>query len=761
MSNGAGVEKKFLSPIGLVFGQVNDRRDGIADVEVKLFRADAEVGSQSTDGRGFYEFRNLEPGQFEVRLPRKVKNVSSKPCELPDVPEGKEKRIPFVLAEGQPQRLADVSYQEEAHIIERQVVLANDVPAEGRLVEVRRSKESHSVVRSGRTGKDGFVRLDVEKAGKYHVWVYPDPQAQAAPLVEENVEVKSVNRNKVVVPSPAPGAAPPSPRLEPPRGQRRGVTPADEGQAGDVIEAVEDISAYPMLTEEVGYPPSPLARPAGMPAPIQGTSALGQTAMKAISEVLGWQVKPDPKAFIGALNASFSLKEVEGHTEATWTPRTYAVQTDLSGGVTGAQASVYTRAKEALDQSLPLLDGLYVLDVEAKPEDITALRATVRSQFVDLVNEFGLLGGPRIARVTQLFSLLLGQQFTQATDPVETDPDKILGSLGILRDEFGLSTAADLVNTVKDEQNVTNFRIVSDYLTSLAQTWLNNLKFFGLNGKTPFFGTQLVLLQRQLSVVAEKTNEVRFTLDSVFIGPADRQTLQIDFNAKVPGSPPPMFLEDLFIWIDSFASEEGPRLIAEGGKFAVGTAFLQIAKQLQQLVRGLEVNGPTPPQHPRALPPGFKTFRVQKSVKDLADALNQLVTLAQPISHLITPEPERPLAVLSITPNVVFRSAWPRTTDQKAQPVTITINGAGFDAKGTTGTIQDTSPSTRLRRLQFGGPKPGTVTIHSDSLAVATLMPDDNGIPPQADSYSLTITMKNSYGAISTLVTVFTILDNS
>ena len=31
-------------------------------------------------------------------------------------------------------------------------------------------------------------------------------------------------------------------------------------------------------------------------------------------------------ASIGALNASFSLKQVEGHTEAIWTPRTYAIQ---------------------------------------------------------------------------------------------------------------------------------------------------------------------------------------------------------------------------------------------------------------------------------------------------------------------------------------------------------------------------------------------------------------------------------------------------
>ena len=35
------------------------------------------------------------------------------------------------------------------------------------------------------------------------------------------------------------------------------------------------------------------------------------------------------------------LATVGGHTEVTWTPRGYAVQTDLSGGGTGARADLY------------------------------------------------------------------------------------------------------------------------------------------------------------------------------------------------------------------------------------------------------------------------------------------------------------------------------------------------------------------------------------------------------------------------------------
>src|SRR5262249_1663167 len=153
-----------------------------------------------------------------------------------------------------------------------------------------------------------------------------------------------------------------------------------------------------------------------------------------------------------------------GHTEATWTPRTYAIQTDLSGGITGAQASVYQRAKDALDKSLPLLDGLYPLFKEAKDEEVAPLKATIRSQVTDLVNELGLYGGPRISRISQLFFLLRGQQLPQSAPlvpaflrgpplppplqgPLQTDPDQISGSLGNLRSDCGFGQADDQVNT--------------------------------------------------------------------------------------------------------------------------------------------------------------------------------------------------------------------------------------------------------------------------------------------------------------------------
>ena len=404
-----------------------------------------------------------------------------------------------------------------------------------------------------------------------------------------------------------------------------------------------DLAAYPILTEEVGYPPSPLAKPSGTSGGGNGNGSMGQLVSKAMSDVLGWKVKSgDTKGFVGALTQSFSLTEVEGHVESKWTPRTYIVQSDLSGGITGAQASVYTRGKEALDQVLPLLDGLYTLDPEADTEDVTALKAVVKSQFTELVNELGFLGGPRITRVNQYFSLLLINSDSPSSfpprpsaPPLVVDPDMIGGTLGNLRDVLGLNfSRQDFVNSVEDEQDLSNFRIVSDYVTSLAQSWINNLPFLGLDSAKPFFGTQLVLLSRQLMVVAEAVDEVRFTFDSVFIGPSERQATEMKF----PGYPElkSLFLEDLLSWIRNFATEEGPALIQDGGKFAVKNTVKPILKKLVTMVSLYPAGSSTA----NPWPPAFFAPRVKLAMDNLAAELTRFLALSKPIEHDITSEPD-------------------------------------------------------------------------------------------------------------------------
>ncbi|HEY3625387.1 MAG TPA: hypothetical protein VGL00_03850 [Terracidiphilus sp.] len=386
---------------------------------------------------------------------------------------------------------------------------------------------------------------------------------------------------------------------------------------GTAQEAEIDLQAYPVLTEEV--PSEVVSRPPSAGGG-SGIAPIGKMAENAIRDVLSWRTKVnDPKSFILALNQSFTLKEVEGHTESTWTPRTYTVQTDM-GAITGAQASIYTRAKVALDQSLPLLDGLYALLPTLEQEDLDSMRGMVRSLFTELVNDLGIEGGPRIPRVDQLFSLLLGS-------PLPTDPERAGGQLGTLRDRFGLKRS--FVTTISDEQNLTNYIVLVDYVIGLSNSWNTQKAYFARSGAgtaEPFFGTQLVLLSRSLDVVAGAVKDAEFAMDSVFLGAAERQTILLDFTSI--GAESSMFVAELLDWIDTAVSKELPAQLQDSGKDAIETLKLVI-KNLHGFVHAAIL-----PQQPlKGLPPGYRTPRVQRALRLLADSLHETYRLAQKIKQ--------------------------------------------------------------------------------------------------------------------------------
>jgi len=412
---------------------------------------------------------------------------------------------------------------------------------------------------------------------------------------------------------------------------------AGTGPVARITRDVEDAIAYPILTEEVGYPPSVTSRPGigggGRPSGGGAGQGLGQIASQAIAGALGWKPNAaDAKGFVGALTQSFSLTEVEGRIESKWNPRTYTVQTDLAGAISGAQASLYTRAKVAQDNCLPLLDGLYALDPTADPEYVTALRDMAKSQIVEIVKQFGVVP-PSILRANTYFKILLGNQSLRFSEKprIEADPDLIGGTLGSIRDIYGiyfLENGRDNLfsNSVDDEADITNFRVISDYMTGLLQSWLANGQYFVLSTtRLPaFLGTQLVLISRQLGVIAETVNELRFALDSVFIGPNERQTLLLEFEDS--SDLPAMYLEDVLTEIESSVSEELPRLIKDGGRIAINNNLLPVVQTLMNMVQGAQ-----DPLNLDALPDGFKTARVRHALDDLSDQLTQLFTLGQQV----------------------------------------------------------------------------------------------------------------------------------
>ena len=398
---------------------------------------------------------------------------------------------------------------------------------------------------------------------------------------------------------------------------------SDEGSRANLAGmrgAVDDISTYPVLTQEMGYPTGPVY-PGGGGGGTPQAAPLLNLVDRTLSSVLGRRPRvADTNSFIAALNQSFTCEEVEGRTTCTWVPRAYAGATELGGTLSGAQASVYERARVTLDAVLPLLDKLQPLLPDFDPEDAEAVRSIVRTELTELVNELATEGGPRVLRVDSLFEILLGQEFVARNGLNINDPANAgllaavgLGEIGRLGDVYGLTF--DQVNTLEEERDLTDYVILQDHVRTLQASWLTFRTAF-LGQVSTFFGTQLVLLSRSLSGVAESVSEVAFAMDSVFLGHAERQVTQIEFPATV--APAPMLVQELLNWIESFASLEGPRIIQDGGKRGARTVVPTL-QRLRQLVENADG---------RIRHPGARHPRVRRMLAELSGQLARAAQLA-------------------------------------------------------------------------------------------------------------------------------------
>jgi hypothetical protein len=419
--------------------------------------------------------------------------------------------------------------------------------------------------------------------------------------------------------------------------------------------AFSEFSAYPVLTEEVILPTAP----SGI-AP-RGGGDVGQRAFAAVRDILGWRPKlNDPRGFKAALERSFELSVVEGHVAWKYTPRGYAMMADM-GEVTGAQASLLNRARAAVDLVKPLVSSLTPLACDTCADEYEPIRDMVVAELDGLVAELAQPAGPRIQIVDDLFRQLLGaaivdpalngrQGLLGGVDPIEAgllygvrlrqllrsrsvDVKNVVqrfGHLYTLQERMGLNR--DEVNTVDDERIVSNFMTVEDTVFALWLTWWQERGAFGrlrVDGfrPEPFLGTQLVLVSRSLGVAAEAVQELYFALDSVFIGPPERQTIRLDFEKA--GS---LYLSELLQWAEDIATTIGPRYITDSGKDGV-IALADTLRELRDCVSetvGLVQAGPPSP--------AMATPRVRFALQKLAAQLTELVDLTDKFTRTAAAE---------------------------------------------------------------------------------------------------------------------------
>jgi hypothetical protein len=506
-------------------------------------------------------------------------------------------------------------------------------------------------------------------------------------------------------------------------------------------EALTDLAAYPVLTEEVTTTGGPAPSDGGLGGGGQG-AGYGQTVDQAMRDVLGWRPGGDIAGFQAALTGAFSLREVEGHTEWIWQQRGYAVQADM-GALTGAQASIYARAKSALDQVLPLLAGLTSLNPSLyPPQDLEAIRSVVSAELQELVSELALEGGPRIQRVDELFGLLLGD----TVGSTNLNPDVVQGQLGILRTRFGLTV--DEIDTIDEERIVTNFRIIVEQVLALQASWSSDRDLLsGVSSRTSL-GTILIWLSRSLEAVCESVDDLTFALDSVYVDAAQRQVIELRFagrTVKVPRLPlnghgttswpfdanePSLLLSDLLGWIVRASRDEGPRIVQDAGKDGV-FAFAPVLDKLRILVHASEVFIPADV----TMPTGLRTPRVKRAFQVLAGQLDQAANFARLVQPNLPPEIEDAWVIAHSVTNPKISLVAVSTKDKT---VRIGMRGTNFrsgasailTAQGRED-LADLTPSTPP---QVGPPSTATATFpnplnvpNSAGATWAVLLINDDG----------------------------------
>ena len=336
----------------------------------------------------------------------------------------------------------------------------------------------------------------------------------------------------------------------------------------------------------------------------------------ALGRALGRRLNTtDPKAMLATIERAFTSTMNDAGTRVfEWTPRSYAVQTELGGKVTGAQASLYRRAKSALDEILPLLDRIEPLEDAPDEEEVDAIRAIVRQEITTLVDELGLEGGWRESRVNLLFSNLLGN----------FDPLTIGGHLRDLARIFGF-TPNNRIVTIAEEEILTDFTVISDLIQSLRVSWQNILQ----PNESQFLGTKVVLLERALHSLAEGVDELRYVMESVGLGPAERRVVRLEYieiSALRSYRRVNLTIAELLDWILNFATEEAPNLIENAGSFGINT-LLSTLNRLYQIVRQV--------LNANASHNALQTSRVENALNELASHVLQVNTLIVPDDRLI------------------------------------------------------------------------------------------------------------------------------
>lgn len=381
-------------------------------------------------------------------------------------------------------------------------------------------------------------------------------------------------------------------------------SPPDDDKLGGIKTTIDEVAAYPILTVDGS----------GRGTTASGSAAgqsLGLVARRAMGSVLGIMPRTDdPSAFVAALNANFATREFEGRTVIDYQPRGSVGSSTAGTVVSGAQASIYHRAKDILDDALLLIARIRPLRLVPDEDDIAMSRNLITDMLKQLVDELGNDGGPRRQRLDVIFEFLTDHPFKDAAgnDCSKEDPFGC-GEVGRLAGLLGLGDGEP--ETVADEQNIEDYHGFIEYLKGLRQACAK----FDDKGSA-FFGIQLSRLTREMAAVSDSVEEAQYAMDSVYLGQMERKTAVIKFAGG------PMTIQDFLSWITDSTQGESAGALQSGDRYGIRSMRGNIGKLDSLMQEWLTLPNP---------PAGIGHPRVQKALQDLQRRLSSASALLKTI----------------------------------------------------------------------------------------------------------------------------------
>jgi hypothetical protein len=343
-------------------------------------------------------------------------------------------------------------------------------------------------------------------------------------------------------------------------------------------------------------------------------SAAARKVSKAIAQILGRPIGGDPKTFLAALTAAFPEKD----GQIVQTPVRAVVNLEVERGLLAAsQATLFHQVQLIVNDALRVLNGLRSISPDTDAEEAGALTEIVRQEFTSLIAEAGRVDRPRKARIDETLEQLLGTT----------------GHLEQLRRELGLNATDQVGNssfivdvvpvvTSEEAQLVASMNLLIQYGGTLRRYFDD---FFetddGQDPRSGSFSGRLAFVSLLFSVVAASVREVENDMDAVDFSEAERRTAFIT-GPPLKGVTSRISVDGILSWVEIFALEEGPDLIARSGRIGLDRVLEIVNTRLAPLVRELLriSRGKGGQQAPH---PGLTHSRVRNALEQLSNQLKQ------------------------------------------------------------------------------------------------------------------------------------------